>query len=267
MKNKLFQWPIAAVFLGVCSFMSPSIVVGAEPSDVCSKELLLAYFPDNFVIETLKKFNVPKDKWEGIVKGLAAKDKDIVKEVEEKASKLNPNPLKDRSPEQRQVAVKIFRESLLDVFGGVLKANGITDEKQIQSMLADIQQQKAKNFAQCMEKQKEQFEKERGSQPEEKTPSATPSATPSPIEPPAAPEPAAQPKNPLSDSDDDSDKSDDTDKSSDPDSQSKKSDESKNQLSDASDDSDSSANTDNSNNSGSDKDSVKDTDKDTDEDK
>lgn len=263
MKNKLFQWPIAAVFLGVCSFMSPSIVVGAEPSDVCSKELLLAYFPDNFVLETLKKFNVPKDKWEGIVKGLSAKDKDIVKEVEDKASKLNPNPLKDRSPEQRQVAVKIFRESLLDVFSGVLKANGITDEKQIQSMLADIQQQKAKNFAQCMEKQKEQFEKERGSQPQEKTPSATPS----PAQLPATQQPAAQPKDSLSDADEDSDNSDDTDKSTEPDSQSKKSDESKSQLSDATDDTDSSAKADNSNNSGSDNDTDKDADKDTDEDK
>jgi hypothetical protein len=49
------------------------------------------------------------------------------------------------------------------VFGGVLKDHGINDEKQIQAMLADIQQQKAKNFAKCMEKQRALFDKEKSS--------------------------------------------------------------------------------------------------------
>jgi hypothetical protein len=43
---------------------------------------------------------------------------------------------------------------LLQVFSEALQANGITDTKQVQAMLDDIQQQKARNFAQCMEKQK-----------------------------------------------------------------------------------------------------------------
>lgn len=119
-------------------------------SDECSRELLISYFPKVFVEETLKKYNVPQDKWDAITSDLAQKDKQVIKTVEDKASKLNPNPLKD--PQQRQAAVKLFRETLTDLFASTLKANGISDEKQIGDMLNDIQQQKAKRFAMCMQK-------------------------------------------------------------------------------------------------------------------
>jgi hypothetical protein len=169
-KKVVFQNKIMSLVLGFGIMTMPFTFIEAASEDACSKELLLAYFPNNFVIQTLKKFNVPENEREGIAKDLAAKDKNVVKEVEEKASKLNPNPLKDRSPDQRQAAVKIFRDSLLDIFSQVLKDHGIKDEQQIQDMLADIQQQKAKNFAQCMEKQKANFEKERSSQPSKQAP-------------------------------------------------------------------------------------------------
>lgn len=116
----------------------------------CSKELLIAYFPEPFLVETLKKFNVPQDQWSAITKELAEKDKDIIGIVEKKAADMNPNPLKD--PQQRRVAVKIFRETLLESFTSVLNNHGIKDTTQIQAMLDDVQQQKAKRFAQCMEK-------------------------------------------------------------------------------------------------------------------
>lgn len=124
---------------------SPSPVVSKTD---CSKEILLAYFPEVFVKDTLAKFKVPADKWDAIVKGLNERDKNIVKIIEEKAQKLNPNPLKDS--QQRQAAVKLFRETLLEQFSEVMKANGITDDKQIQNMLDDVQQQKAKHFAMCI---------------------------------------------------------------------------------------------------------------------
>lgn len=119
-------------------------------NDECSRELLISYFPKVFVTETLKKYNVPQDKWEAIASDLALKDKQVIKTVEDKASQLNPNPLKD--PQQRQAAVKLFRETLTDLFASTMKANGVTDEKQISDMLNDIQQQKAKRFAMCMQK-------------------------------------------------------------------------------------------------------------------
>ena len=123
----------------------------------CSKELLLAFFPESFVNETLKKFDVPEKDWSGINQDLKNKDGDVIKIVEDKAGKMDPNPLKD--PQQRQGAVKIFRETLFEIFSGVMKSHGISDEKKIQSMLDDIQQQKAKRFMMCMEKQKGLLEK------------------------------------------------------------------------------------------------------------
>lgn len=126
----------------------PATPPGADQE--CSRELLISYFPKAFVTETLKKYNVPEDKWNAITEDLAQKDKQVIKTVEEKASKMDPNPLKD--PQQRQAAVKLFRETLTDLFSSTLKANGVTDEKQILDMLNDIQQQKAKRFAMCMQK-------------------------------------------------------------------------------------------------------------------
>lgn len=124
----------------------------AQKEDECSQEILLSYFPGVFVSETLTKFNIPKDQWEKIKQELLARDKEIIKQVEAKAAKMTPNPLKD--PEQRQAAIKLFRETLFENFSGVMKSHGIQDDKQIQSMLDDIQQQKAKRFAHCMELQR-----------------------------------------------------------------------------------------------------------------
>ena len=145
---------LIVALLGLSILLTSGNLKAVQMTDECSQELLLAYFPPQFMLTTLKKFNVPEGKWQMIIDSLSTKDKEIVRIVDEKAAKLTPNPLRDRSPEQRQVAVKIFRETLLQVFSDVLKENGVTDEAQIQLMLNDLQQSKAKNFAQCLEKQK-----------------------------------------------------------------------------------------------------------------
>ena len=133
--------------------------------DECSKELLLSYFPETFVDATLKKFDIPEDQWKAINSELASKNDSVIKIVEEKASTMDPNPLKD--PSQRQAAVKLFRDTLFDVFYGVLKEHGVTDEQKAKSMLEDIQHQKAIRFAECMEKKMPKAD-----QPEHATPAA-----------------------------------------------------------------------------------------------
>ncbi len=149
---------IAGFIVGFGAFVVPCGLSAEAPAaapaatDECAKELLLSYFPEPIVIETLKRFNVAQDKWAGINKSLSSKDKEVVKIVEEKAAAMHPNPLKD--PQQRQAAVKLFRETLLQVFSDAMKDNGMQDASQFQAMLDDIQQQKAKKFAMCMEKQK-----------------------------------------------------------------------------------------------------------------
>lgn len=142
---------LAQVMMTGVLFFHPALNAATAPAvDECSRELLLSYFPESFVVDTLKKYNVPQDKWDAINKQLASKDKDVVRIVEEKAAQSDPNPLKDSR--LRQQAVKLFRDTLFDVFSSVMKANGVTDDKQIQAMLDDIQQQKAVRFAKCMEK-------------------------------------------------------------------------------------------------------------------
>lgn len=116
------------------------------PPDDC----LLSFYPTEFVNVTLDRNKVPKEEWVAINKELASKD--ILGIMESKASKMNPNPLED--PSQRQASVTLFRQTLFDNFAVVMKAHGIKDDKQIQTMLDDIQQQKAKNFAKCVENHK-----------------------------------------------------------------------------------------------------------------
>lgn len=156
MKKVIFGKCLTIVFLAGSLFSQAFAVdataAKAPPSgvDECSKELLLSYFPEQFVNESLKKFNVPQDQWAAINKELANKNDNVIKTVEEKASKMDPNPLKD--PSQRQAAVKIFRETLLEIFSGVLKQHGVNDDQKIAQILDDVQHQKAVRFAQCMEK-------------------------------------------------------------------------------------------------------------------
>lgn len=159
MNKKVLKSSIAGIIVGFGMMAAPCFISAVETTaatDECAKELLLSYFPEPIVTETLKKFKVSEDKWAGINKSLSNKDKEVVKIVEQKASAMNPNPLKD--PQQRQVAVKLFRDTLLQVFSDALKENGIQDTSQYQTMLDDIQQQKAKKFAMCMEKQKAQLQ-------------------------------------------------------------------------------------------------------------
>lgn len=136
--------------MGAC--IMPLVQVQAlNPETDCSKDLILAFFPEEFVKSTLVKFKIPQDQWDGITKDLAGKDKTVISMVEEKASKMDPNPLKD--PSKQAEAVKIFRETLFQIFGDVMKAHGVEDEKKIQEMLDDIQAQKAKRFSECFPQQ------------------------------------------------------------------------------------------------------------------
>lgn len=134
--------------LGIALFSAP--LLAQVSTNECSKELLLAYFPEIFVQETLKRFSVPEEEWSGIQRDLASKDKDVIKIVEEKAGKMDPNPLKD--PGSKKAAIELFKGTLLQIFSGVMKEHGVTDDEKIQSMLTDIQQRKAERFTKCMQK-------------------------------------------------------------------------------------------------------------------
>lgn len=124
----------------------PCMVQGGEET-TCTDDVLFVFFPKPFVKKTLADHHVPDDKQEAIATELLTVDGQIKTTLEEKASKMNPNPLKDRS--QREKAAQLFSETLSEVFSNVLKKNGVTDDKEIDAMLVDIQNQRIQRFNAC----------------------------------------------------------------------------------------------------------------------
>jgi hypothetical protein len=117
----------------------------------CTKEELMTFFPQQVVQSVLMKAQLSKDQATSIAQELSQKDRELAKIVEEKAAKLDPNPFKDLS--QRDLAIKIYRETLYEVFAKVLKSHGVTNEDQIQALLDDMQAAKSKLFIECIRKQ------------------------------------------------------------------------------------------------------------------
>ncbi len=117
----------------------------------CTKEELMTFFPQQVVQYVLKKAHIPQEQASGIAADLSQKDRELAKIVEEKAAKLDPNPFKDLS--QRDLAIKIYRETLYEVFAQVLKSHGITNEDQIQTLLDEMQAAKSKLFIECIRQQ------------------------------------------------------------------------------------------------------------------
>ncbi len=115
----------------------------------CSREALLSFFPKPIVYKVLQQYGIPEAEWASIYRDLEQKDRAVIPLVEEKASKMEPNPLKDLR--YRSEAVRLFRETLVESFTKVMNEHGITDEEQIEEMLDDIQIEKARAFADCIE--------------------------------------------------------------------------------------------------------------------
>jgi hypothetical protein len=116
----------------------------------CTKEELGTFFPKVVVKAVLLKNNVSEAQADDIAAGLEHKDDMLIKIIEDKAAKLDPNPLQDRN--QRDVGIKIYRETLFQEFSKVLKAHGITDVDQTQKLLDEIQRTKSKLFIDCVRK-------------------------------------------------------------------------------------------------------------------
>ncbi|MBA3722174.1 MAG: hypothetical protein H0W88_07225 [Parachlamydiaceae bacterium] len=120
---------------------------------LCSKEILMTFFPSPVVKAVLIQNKVSEADADTISKELAQKDQEVIRLVEERASKMESNPLGDLT--QRDTAIKIFRETLFEVFAKTLKANNVkADENQIQTILDDMQQVKGKLFVECIKKER-----------------------------------------------------------------------------------------------------------------
>lgn len=143
---------MAALSVAFTSSMEAQPQSTAAPITVtnfsCTKEELKTFFPEPVVRAVLLKANISEADANSIAAELAQKNAQWGKMIREKAAKMNPNPFEDLS--QRDVGLKIYRETLYEVFSQVLKAHGISDEDKIQNMLDEIRETKSKLFIECI---------------------------------------------------------------------------------------------------------------------
>ena len=122
-----------------------------KEAPICSKDMLMTFFPQPIVKEVLLKYNLSETQAEQVAKQLSKKNDEVVKIVKQKASQMNPNPLNDLT--ERDQIIKIFKESVYEILEGVLKDH-IQDPKQIQAIQEDIQEAKGKMFVECLSPKK-----------------------------------------------------------------------------------------------------------------
>ncbi len=119
-------------------------------SSVCSKEVLLKFFPQPVVKYVLLKNNIPEEQANAIAKELSRKNIDMDTTVKERSLAIHTD-FKELS--QRDIGIKMYREALYEIFSTVLKGHGIEDEDRIQAFLDDIQEIKGKMFVECIKKE------------------------------------------------------------------------------------------------------------------
>lgn len=161
-KGIIMKYLVSSLCCGAAiSMICCSISLHAETTEAvlsnsmkCTKEELMTFFPQQIVQSILIKAKLPKEQASVIAEELSHKDRELAKIVEDKAEKLEPNPFKDLS--QRDLAIKIYRETLYEVFAQVLKSHGITNKDQIQALLDEMQAAKSKLFIECVRKQQDQ---------------------------------------------------------------------------------------------------------------
>lgn len=117
----------------------------------CTKEQLMTFFPQPIVESVLMEAKIPEEQAKEIARELSQQDRELVKKVEEKAVKWDPNPFSDLS--QRDLAIKIYNETLYEVFSKILKSHGIPNDNQIQTLLDKVREMKSKLFIDCIRNQ------------------------------------------------------------------------------------------------------------------
>lgn len=150
------------IFYSICCItalaFSYCIQLSGETTEVvlsnamkCTKEELMRSFPEQLVFSILDNAKITKEQATEIAKELSKKDKELARLIEEKTEKLGANKIQNLS--QRDQAIRIYRETLYEVFAKVLKAHGITDDDQIQNLLEELGEARSKLFIECIRKQ------------------------------------------------------------------------------------------------------------------
>jgi hypothetical protein len=151
-----YLWCTAISMICFANLQAETTEVFLSNSMKCTKEELMRFFPEQLVQSVLIKAQLPKEQADAIAQDLSQKDRELARLVEEKSSQIEPNPFKNLS--QRDLAIKIYRETLYEVFAKVLKAHGVTNDDQIQTLLDELQEARSKLFIECIRKQPKALE-------------------------------------------------------------------------------------------------------------
>lgn len=129
-------------------------VIAVDPS-WCTREILMAFFPQPIVQSILIKHHVAENQAKEVAQSLSTKDSEILQSIEKKSAMIKSQPLLDMN--QREAAVQLFKETLFEVFSKTLSQYGVKeDQKEITALLDEIQETKGKLFIKCVQAKNKQ---------------------------------------------------------------------------------------------------------------
>jgi hypothetical protein len=117
-------------------------------SSLCTKDVLIKFFPEPIVKQVLKKHRISDDKATHLAQELEQKNSEITKTVEERTEEHYANEI----PSVGAIS-KIYQETVYEIFANTLKDQGVDDEDQIQIILEDIKSMRKKLFVDCIRRE------------------------------------------------------------------------------------------------------------------
>lgn len=113
----------------------------------CAQEVLFRFFPKEITLEAMRENGLTGENAESVASVLWNSDNTIIREIEDRASKMDPNPLlDDGSPEVR---AKLFKEVATDVFMKALTDEGFQDTSKALQIFDAVQEARFVQFQKC----------------------------------------------------------------------------------------------------------------------
>jgi hypothetical protein len=122
-------------------------VCAYEDVPACFRKLETQFFTEKNVMDALESFYIYQSQWVPIWTDLARRTKDAVPMIRDRAKKERKNPLEH--PFNAKRAKEILLEVQREIFVKTLNAWRIWDERTINGMFANIQEDNKKRLEEC----------------------------------------------------------------------------------------------------------------------
>jgi len=121
------------------------IAVAEVPA--CYRDLELNFFRANLVNETLSMHSISQSNWNLINQELQRNVRRVPEIVRARAKQMIPNPLD--TPFDREIALQLLQEVLLEVFSETLSLFQITNQNKVEEMFQYIREQQIERLTHC----------------------------------------------------------------------------------------------------------------------